>query len=57
MAKFDVHEPLIQAAVLEAAARLSAVRKGTAEETVEIAQEILARLAQRPEEGGYAPLP
>jgi hypothetical protein len=57
MAKFNVYEPAVQAAIIEAAARLSAVRKGSAEETAAFAIELLALLAKKPEEAAYATLP
>ena len=56
MAQFNVHEPMVQAAIIDAAARLSAMRKGTADETASIATELLALFAQRPAEAEYAPL-
>lgn len=57
MVKFNVHEPAVQAAMIEVAGRISANRKGTAEETAAIAKELLAILAAKPEEAAYAPLP
>jgi hypothetical protein len=57
MAKFNIHEPIVQAAIIEAAARLSAVRKVSAEETAALATELLTILAKKPEETPYATLP
>jgi hypothetical protein len=57
MAKFNVHEPIVQAAIIEAAARLSAARKVSPEETAAFATELLTILTKKPEEVPYAPLP
>jgi hypothetical protein len=56
MAQFNVHELVVQAAIIEAAARLSAMRKATAEETAAIANAPLELFAKRPTEAEYAPV-
>jgi len=54
VASFNVHEPVVQAAVIEAAARLAVASGATVERTAVIAKELLERLANRPADAPYA---
>ena len=54
MPAFNIHEPQVQAAVIEAAARLAVANGATAENTAAIARELLERLTDRPVEAPYA---
>ena len=54
MATFNIHDSVVQAAVIDAASRLAVATGATTEKTAAIAIELLKHLSQAPPEAPYA---